>query len=94
MEITQRLHAVVSDSGVTAANRRQRQETTVSAAQQDKVSPEYHWLNQAQTQLAQESEVDQLKVANLRQALQQGNFELDVEAMAKAMLQQHGKQDK
>lgn len=38
MEITQRLHAVVSDSGVTAANRRQRQETTVSAAQQDKVS--------------------------------------------------------
>ncbi|MGI2854519.1 flagellar biosynthesis anti-sigma factor FlgM [Shewanella algae] len=94
MEITHRLHTVVSDNGVTAANRRQRQQTTASTAEQDKVSPEYHWLNQAQAQLAQESEVDQLKVAELRQALQQGSFELDVEAMATAMLQQHGKHAK
>ncbi|WP_144212048.1 flagellar biosynthesis anti-sigma factor FlgM [Shewanella donghaensis] len=57
---------------------------------QNAVSDDWQLIEKTQPQLAQVDDFDADKVAQLRQALQQGTFSLDVEQLAEAMKQTHG----
>ena len=57
---------------------------------QKAVSDDWHLLARSQPQLQQIEDVDRTKMADIRQSLRDGSFELNIEAISEAMLQQHG----
>ena len=67
------------------------QSRSVQASPQSTVSQDYKVLSEAHAQLSQLPEVDLEKVNQLRHALQDGSFDLDLEKTAAALLTQHGK---
>jgi len=54
------------------------------------VSDDWHLLARSQPQLQQIEDVDTTKMAEIRQSLRDGSFELNLTAISEAMLQQHG----
>lgn len=61
-----------------------------AAAMGNPLSNDAVQLTQAAEQLAQRPEVDMAKVASLQQALEDGSFELDLDAISQGLLDQHG----
>ncbi|RTR38294.1 flagellar biosynthesis anti-sigma factor FlgM [Shewanella canadensis] len=60
------------------------------ALPQKAVSDDWHLLARSQTQLQQIEDVDRTKMAEIRQSLRDGSFELNLAAISESMLQQHG----
>ncbi|ABV34684.1 conserved hypothetical protein [Shewanella sediminis HAW-EB3] len=54
------------------------------------VSDDWHLLARSQPQLQQLEDLDRTKMAEIRQSLRDGSFELNITAISEAMLQQHG----
>ncbi|WP_298439570.1 flagellar biosynthesis anti-sigma factor FlgM [uncultured Ferrimonas sp.] len=68
------------------------QQTAPEQTQGSAISNDFMQLEQAATELSQLPEVNLDKVAALRQALESGNFELDLDAISEGLLEQHGQQ--
>ena len=56
-----------------------------------KISQDFEILSQAQQQLSSISEVSLEKVAEVQQSIKNGSFNINLEHIAEAMSQQHGK---
>ncbi len=57
---------------------------------QKSVSDDWKLLASSQQELEQMEDIDQAKMLEIRQSLREGTFELDIDAISDAMLQQHG----
>ncbi|NRD72002.1 flagellar biosynthesis anti-sigma factor FlgM [Shewanella sp. VB17] len=57
------------------------------------VSDDWKMLASSQQALQQMDDMDQTKMLEIRQSLRGGTFTLDIDAIAEAMLSQHGKSD-
>ncbi|MGS0682051.1 flagellar biosynthesis anti-sigma factor FlgM [Shewanella sp. 125m-7] len=68
----------------------QQPQTVVVKKPQAEVSDDCKLIAHNQPQLEQLPDVDQEKVAEIRQSLIDGSFEIDIAKMVDAMVQQHG----
>ncbi|PTA51609.1 flagellar biosynthesis anti-sigma factor FlgM [Shewanella morhuae] len=79
-----------TNKGVTTHKKNSEVETQSLAKQQD-ISNDWKLLAQAQQTLQSVSDVDMDKVANIRNALSNGSFEIMLDKIADKILAQHGK---
>lgn len=96
MDINKISSPVTADMGTTKskANTSQQPEVTEFKPRkmpaQSSVSEDWKLIEKTQPNLANISDFNAEKVAELRQALQTGTFSLDVAKIAEAMKQNHG----
>lgn len=76
--------AIISQNPVT---------TSVTAASDSsddyQVSGDSLWLDDAQNELSESSDIDMDKVESIKQALSQGNLDLDPKVLTQAILEMH-----
>ncbi|MDO6679622.1 MULTISPECIES: flagellar biosynthesis anti-sigma factor FlgM [unclassified Shewanella] len=96
MDINKISSPVTADMGTTkskASNTPQPEVAELKPRQMptpNAVSDDWQLIEKTQPQLAQVSDFDADKVAELRQALKEGSFSLDIAKIAEAMKQNHG----
>ncbi|MCC4834388.1 flagellar biosynthesis anti-sigma factor FlgM [Shewanella sp. 10N.7] len=96
MDINKISSPVTADMGTTKSKANTSGQTEVAELKprkmpaQSTVSDDWKLIEKTQPELANFSDFDADKVAELRQALQTGTFSLDVKKIAEAMKQNHG----
>ncbi|MBQ4890134.1 flagellar biosynthesis anti-sigma factor FlgM [Shewanella sp. UCD-FRSSP16_17] len=96
MDINKISSAVTADMGTTKSKSNTSQQHEVAELKtrkmpvQSTVSDDWKLIEKNQPNLADMDDFDAAKVAELRQALQNGTFSLDVKKIAEAMKQNHG----